>query len=256
MGVANNCGVTIARRAYRRLAMLHHPDRGGSKENFQKIQLAWSKIEAGYTFTEPKPEYQSEFFNATGPQPRASPYPTYDKPVLTKAKKVGNKWTVSFTITQTQAFMGCNIPFICNGTLLEHWVSPGSEPYEATCNFKDNPMIGATPRIYEVRVQLYIVEDTKKQPDQSIPKDVKRTVQICALSLYAGGSITLNIQNRDVSFILEPGYNYDKPLVLLGQGEYGGNLILKMKPLFKNPTEFNQQELNELKRLQDIVNDL
>jgi len=37
------------KQAYRRLAMKHHPDRGGSAEKFQEIQSAYDRIQAGDT---------------------------------------------------------------------------------------------------------------------------------------------------------------------------------------------------------------
>jgi len=43
-------GVTLAeaRRAYRRLALVTHPDRGGSAEDFRRVQEAWEEVRACY----------------------------------------------------------------------------------------------------------------------------------------------------------------------------------------------------------------
>ena len=41
LGVDRNADENTIKRAYRRLASQHHPDKGGSKEQFQEIQSAY-----------------------------------------------------------------------------------------------------------------------------------------------------------------------------------------------------------------------
>lgn len=44
LGVALDATLEEIRTAFRRLAMKHHPDRGGDPETFQKIQAAYEKL--------------------------------------------------------------------------------------------------------------------------------------------------------------------------------------------------------------------
>eukprot|EP00928_Gymnodinium_smaydae_P088799 TRINITY_DN72848_c0_g1_i1.p1 TRINITY_DN72848_c0_g1~~TRINITY_DN72848_c0_g1_i1.p1 ORF type:complete len:240 (-),score=35.03 TRINITY_DN72848_c0_g1_i1:237-956(-) len=44
LGVSRQCSREDVTRAFRRLAKLHHPDKGGTKESFQAIQAAYEQL--------------------------------------------------------------------------------------------------------------------------------------------------------------------------------------------------------------------
>ncbi len=48
LGIPQNASIEIAQASYRKLAMKHHPDRGGSELQFKLIKEAWEAIEGGY----------------------------------------------------------------------------------------------------------------------------------------------------------------------------------------------------------------
>jgi DnaJ-class molecular chaperone len=48
LGIKTNASVEEAQKAYRKLSMQHHPDRGGNEEQFKIVKAAWEKIEGGY----------------------------------------------------------------------------------------------------------------------------------------------------------------------------------------------------------------
>ena len=50
--IPNNSSVDVAKKAFRKLAMIHHPDRGGDSEKFKLIKAAWELIESGKYVTE------------------------------------------------------------------------------------------------------------------------------------------------------------------------------------------------------------
>jgi curved DNA-binding protein len=58
LGVDRNAPPDEIKRAYRRLASKHHPDKGGDKTRFQEIQAAYEAI------TNPRPEPQNPFGHA------------------------------------------------------------------------------------------------------------------------------------------------------------------------------------------------
>lgn len=60
LGVDRNASEDDIKSAYRKLAMKHHPDRGGDEEQFKKIKEAFETLE--------KPEQQQNTFNGFGPQ--------------------------------------------------------------------------------------------------------------------------------------------------------------------------------------------
>ena len=45
LGIEPDASDDQIRAAYRRAAMKHHPDRGGSPEEFQRIQAAYEKLQ-------------------------------------------------------------------------------------------------------------------------------------------------------------------------------------------------------------------
>lgn len=49
LGVARGATEEAIKKAYRKLAMTHHPDRGGNEEEFKKIKEAYEKLTSGQT---------------------------------------------------------------------------------------------------------------------------------------------------------------------------------------------------------------
>lgn len=75
LGLLVTATIDEARQAYRRLAQIHHPDKGGSTAKFQEIQGAWELIQSGWRPEPPKPEFQqfapkkSSFTGGSKPEP-------------------------------------------------------------------------------------------------------------------------------------------------------------------------------------------
>jgi curved DNA-binding protein len=62
LGVDKSASEEEIKKAYRRLAMKHHPDRGGDQSQFQKIQEAYSVLgdqEKRQQYDNPQPQFQS-----------------------------------------------------------------------------------------------------------------------------------------------------------------------------------------------------
>lgn len=47
LGVSVNASVEECKKAYRKLCVKYHPDNGGDKDTFDKINKAWTMIESG-----------------------------------------------------------------------------------------------------------------------------------------------------------------------------------------------------------------
>jgi DnaJ-class molecular chaperone len=57
LGVSRDSDENTIKKAYKKLAMKHHPDKGGDPEQFKRIQAAYDRIIKG----EPEDEHQQEF---------------------------------------------------------------------------------------------------------------------------------------------------------------------------------------------------
>ena len=71
LGVARNATPEEIKRAYRKLASQHHPDKGGDKEKFQTIQAAYATLsdtQQRAAYDNPRPQMPPGFeFHANGP---------------------------------------------------------------------------------------------------------------------------------------------------------------------------------------------
>ena len=72
LGIPRGSSIEVARAAYRKLAMLHHPDRGGSESKFKEVKQAWEHIESGWSEPVQRPaqqQYQPRRSNTTWSKP-------------------------------------------------------------------------------------------------------------------------------------------------------------------------------------------
>lgn len=67
LGLPATASLDEAKRAYRALMMIHHPDRGGSHEKALQLNEAWAQLRDGVTITRP---------SWSRPQPSPPPRPT------------------------------------------------------------------------------------------------------------------------------------------------------------------------------------
>lgn len=70
LGVSNTASDEEIKKAYRRLAMKHHPDRGGNSAEFQKIQEAYSVLsdpQKRQEYDNPQPQgFNQHFYSSSG----------------------------------------------------------------------------------------------------------------------------------------------------------------------------------------------
>lgn len=70
LGVSKTANAEEIKKAYRKMASQHHPDRGGSKEKFQEIQAAYDTLsdpEKRAQYDNPQPNFNFEFHSGGMP---------------------------------------------------------------------------------------------------------------------------------------------------------------------------------------------
>jgi DnaJ-class molecular chaperone len=280
LGIVDNSSITDAKAAYRRLAMIHHPDRGGNMATFQKIKAAFESIEAGFRIPVNSSFTESSFSKSstkddtpksnTAKDPRAGKAaPGFEAkgPRRMPGTRINGKYiSVQLQATEKQAFEGCVIPFIHLGKILEFTLRPGTMDYDSIVIFVQDEMIGARKNPVSIHVNLYIVNDPTKAGSNSSnektnvhdqPGVFEIIVKICAIGLFTGGQITVKDHLGETVYITIPsGYNPSEPFIIPNRG-YGlkdrGNLRVIVQPVFKVPTDLTANELKQLNRLTEMT---
>ncbi len=250
LGISANASVDMARQAYRRLAMKHHPDRGGDAEQFKLIQQAWDLIESGKYDPFTAPPKPSAPPPKPPPRPQAKPYAKPRPFVTPEVKYHGKQKVLTVNLTEDQAFRGCTVPFRYGRHMIDFDVRPGTQSHTSYYSFLTDPTIGAVgvERV-EVLVTV-IVDDTA-----GIVKDDKKLrVQLYAVSFIIGGNITvLDAYDEKVLVTIPEGHDPKEKIVVPGRG-YGpengrGDLILEFEPVFKPVSECTENERQQIKKL-------
>lgn len=282
LGLSHGATVEQAKAAYRKLAMEHHPDRGGSETKFKEVKAAWESIEKGWrppppnqsyasSFSEPKPPPKTDK-QSVKPSDRPSgatagkPAPGYeargkmpDMPHTT-SKHVGYggyEHFVTLEITADQAFEGCVVPFVHKGGIMHYEVRPGYTSRTEKLDFIKETMIGSGDRgVVSITVKL-IVSDRVSDPDEKT-RDAEIAVNLCALGLFTGGRITVvDHLGEKIPIVLPAGYDPQQLIAIQnhGFGREGqrGTLFVKIKPTFKAPSNLNAGELRQLQALNEMA---
>lgn len=229
LGISQSASNSEAKAAYRKLAMEHHPDRGGSEARFKEIKAAWEWIESGKpVFTAPPKQpdekpYKSSFSDPPGttrqpprptgwkheqPKTAGKPAPGYEEKgtsVLARTRTTYNRsahgsvevHNVDLEISPRHAFEGCTVPFIHRGNILHYIVLPGSVSKNVVEQFQVDPTIGSQRGVISINVNLRVVEPAPKREEPKQPKeepkpeskDHRVEYRICALGLFSGGKI-------------------------------------------------------------------
>lgn len=265
LGIANAASKDQAKAAYRRLAMSHHPDRGGDANRFKEIQAAWEMIDAGWSAPFQTPSSFSTPKAKTKGPTAGKPAPGYEargtRPMMPKTTTRGMgrnaEVGVRIELTQDQAFEGCTVPFVHQGMVLDYEVRPGTAARIEKVLFNLEQMIGARPvEPLPITVEVVIL-NRKSQPDEQT-RDAEIVVNLCAIGLFIGGKITVTDHlNERIPILIPAGYDPTTPIAVKehGYGRVGqrGTLFIKINPVFKLPSELNSNELRQLQQLNEMA---
>jgi DnaJ-class molecular chaperone len=266
LGLPNNASKEDAKRAYRSLASKHHPDHGGSAEEFKKIKAAWEQIEGGFTQqtppTQPKHTAKSSFSDPE-PNTKSNHYSKSKGFSYPNTYQENQKTRVNINISHTDWFTGCTIYFKHKGKLFEYELRPATSAttFETTCLSAD-AMIGKRTDYVNVIIRLIISQDTdvkhaEQRNEQRKGNDLIVERDISALGIFTGGIIKINdAEGKIVEVTIKPGQNPAEEIVIPNRGfktlGAQGDLIVKIRPLFNSGYNLTDHEKNILNKLIEI----
>ena len=262
LGVDKNASDDEIKKAFRKLAKIHHPDQGGDESKFKELQEAYSILsdpQKRAEYDSPKPSFSHQGFEFSFPDDieqfirnqmfheifRRQPH-----------APVNQNIQLSTTITLEEAFSGKEI--IANVTLpngrdqvINIKIPPGV--HEGT-NLKLSGMGDDShpnaPR-GDIFLQVHILPHSKfkRQGD-----DLIQEIEVNALDAITGVEILVNtIDNKQLKTTIVSGIQHDSLLSLSNTGmpnlnnpSFRGRLLLRIKIKIPTLTETQKDAIRRL----------
>jgi DnaJ-class molecular chaperone len=237
LGVDSRASQDDIKSAYRKLAMKHHPDRGGDEEQFKKVKEAFE------TLTSPEPQAQNGFPNGFphgfpfGGQPGS---PNFFNEMLFERR-------IEIAITPDQALNGCtkNLGHPFNTELR---IPPGLDelrPFHQVQNGRE--IISFTIKI----ISEYTFDWGNH--DISDRGNVKCERLISPFKLILGGwEDVVTLDGTKVAVRVPPGMSANKLLKVKGKGYWKntkcmsrGDMLIKVIPDIRQLDEYDSAEIKK-----------
>lgn len=268
LGIPDNTSIPEAKKAWKRLAQIHHPDKGGSHRVFTELKSAWDAIEDGFKVKAQSRTYDSSFgeyadlakgFNKgfTKPAPKSSPPPKYPSTHVVKTGYTTKNY-ITLTVTPEQAKRGCFIPFKHLTHRMEYEVKPNSTAGIYERMITPQAMLGAGIPSHLITINLVVAAEEETKSAFEPKSDTVVTVKLMALALLVGGTITVeNHLSQKIQVTVPPGSDPINALRVKGHGKgpaYDrGDLLVKLIPVYKAPSAF---DASDKALVSDLVNTL
>jgi DnaJ-class molecular chaperone len=279
LGITSNASISVARRAYRKLAMQHHPDRGGSESKFKEVKAAWEKIEKGYQ-DEPNVDTSRRHNQWRAPEPPGNTWWSNSDSFgdVFEEMKRANRSAPNFrefhkepdeyvaNVTLREAFNGFNIaiPRRLNGMVQTASINipPGTpNGYRGKYNCSiDNSTVIIITRIDTQQFSLRSFDDANNLFTAGMNiGDIEIDREIDAIDLITGTWITVSdFLSEKLTVRVPAGFNPLCRLKIAGKGYYGWNTVtssvsarrqdmyLKLLPVFNKPADIERQKIIDL----------
>lgn len=267
LGVASDASAEDIKKAYRKLAMKHHPDRGGEEVQFKKIKEAFEFLESG----KPDEVHGTSGFNQHGFGPGFTSYQATAEQVSDLLNKFRNfsghpsehGWSdfsakssmeVRIAITAKEALAGCTkvVKIDNGGDGLNAAVT-----FPAGCTERTSIDI-ITSKDAKFIIYAKITDDRYTIDwgvnDANRRGDVKTDLFISPFKMILGGwQEATMLDGSVVSVRVPPGLESNRVLKVKGQGYWRnekcadrGDCFLRAIPAIKKLDEYPQEELKEI----------
>jgi DnaJ-class molecular chaperone len=220
LGVSKNADAADIKKAYRKLASQHHPDKGGDSAQFQKIQEAYETLSDSNSRAQYDMRGQQQrnpFMGDFGPG--GSPFEhIFNSDMFAHHARPRRNPNAAgdVVISLEQAY---------NGTEVVLEVAGGSEVVQIQPGVRDNARLripGKGPRRFRdappgdliVRIHVRCPPDIER-----INADLYKTVEVDALDALAGGDIIVDlIDRKKVKLKIPAGTNTGSKFKITGKG--------------------------------------
>lgn len=267
LGLSSFAGADEIKQAYRKLAMQHHPDRGGTVADFQRIQHAYQELEkSGFAANAPPRPQARPRPNPAGWAKPESPGNTWrDKDIdsifdeFKKANRAaGPKASASYgnrdytkvqpdgeivaRVTMREAFSGFNIQVTRprNGGVFEHVyvnVPPGTpNGYRGTYNLSDGSRQVITTMFDPGDFTIRGFADTSSLFTAGMEVgDIEIEMKVDAIDLITGAWITIkDFLGEELKVRIPAGFSPQQRLKVANKGYAGWS------DEYKKPTEYRR----------------
>jgi DnaJ-class molecular chaperone len=243
LGVEKGATPEQIKSAYRKLAMKHHPDKGGKIEEFQKIQEAYDALT--------KPQTQQADPMADHPF-RDHPFAWhFSRDEFWTPPRRNSDFTVQAGITLEQAYTGCELSATINGKVITIAVPAGVvHGQRLAITGEGGTQYGDLPA-GDLIVVVMIGQHPIFQPDHN---DLYMAREIDVLEMLTGGEIEVETLMGERLTVQVPSCS--KPSTRLRLPEKGmpkqggghGSLYIILNPIFPNLTEAQIEKLREIRK--------
>lgn len=262
LGVARNASPDEIKKAYRRLANQHHPDKGGDSAMFQQIQEAYSTLsdpQKKAQYDNPQPQFSSHHFHGMPPEFEDLFGGMFTNPFFGGRRGPVRNSTIGLQtqITLEEAFFGKSVVASFN--------LPNGQQQVLEIKIPSGINDGATLRVAGVgddtykhlpRGDVHLTVNVMSHPIfVREGNDLVRELEISVWDAMLGKSVEVNcIDGKRVVAVIPPGVQHGAILRLNGHGmpdqrnsAFRGNMLLRLKiAIPRNLTEQQKDLIRQL----------
>jgi len=254
LGLDPSASEEAVKKAYRKLAQKHHPDKGGDEAKFKEIKEAYE------TITNPKPQSQQAGHNA-----RSYNFTSAEEFHEFMAQQFAEQRArapigMTLKVDIKKAFEGCKIPLNINGQTIEYQFKAG---LPQGVLYQDEVQLGDAKRILQIQVLLetgkfeFVTVGTRD--GMNFSGDLITDVEVDVLDIIMGGyTVVEDFLGSKLQVRIPAGLDLDARLKVARHGyshwsgdhpAARGDLYLRVKPKIMKASELDKAKVEALCKL-------